>query len=120
MQNTIPTTRNEAWGFFGSIADITEPAAAWLIALPAIAKAADSSLEAAREFLDSRHGRHFADDVRNAMSNGTDPGTAIDITIARWMHWTISRHTSRETGIPQGLPHLTGLVTYCEIMAEED
>ena len=30
----------------------------------------------------------------------------------------ISRNTSRETGIPKGLPYLTGFVTHFEIQAE--
>ena len=34
------------------------------------------------------------------------------------MDWTISRRTGRETGIPRGLPYLTGFVTHCEIEVE--
>ena len=37
----------------------------------------------------------------------------------RWMGWTISRTTSRETGIPKGLPYLTGFVTHFAIEAEQ-
>jgi hypothetical protein len=36
------------------------------------------------------------------------------------MGWRIGRRTSRETGIPQGLPYLTGFVTDCEILAEAE
>jgi hypothetical protein len=34
------------------------------------------------------------------------------------MSWRIDRATSRDTGIPQGLPYLTGLVEHYVIMAE--
>lgn len=34
------------------------------------------------------------------------------------MGWTIGRQTSKEYGIPRGLPYLTGFVIYCEICDE--
>ena len=37
----------------------------------------------------------------------------------RWMGRTISRTTSRETGIPKRLPYLTGFVTHFAIEAEQ-
>ena len=43
---------------------------------------------------------------------------AIDAAIARWMGWRIDRKTSRETGIPKGLPYLTGFANHYAIMAE--
>ncbi len=43
---------------------------------------------------------------------------AIDAAIARWMGWRIVRKTSRETGIPHGLPYLTGLASHFAIMAD--
>jgi hypothetical protein len=36
------------------------------------------------------------------------------------MEGTISRHTSRETGIPRGLPYLTGFVINEGMMAEDE
>jgi len=74
--------------------------------------------DAVRDFLDSRHGRHFADDVANGLVGRRAIEAAIDAAIMRWMGWTITRRTIRETGIPTGLPYLTGLVTHCEIEAE--
>jgi len=71
-----------------------------------------------RDFLDSRHGRHFADDVGNGLSEGMNLAEAVDAAVARWMAWTITRRTALDTGIPSGLPYLTGFVTHCEIMAE--
>ena len=78
MTTTILPTRNEAWGFFGTIARIeTSPAAdpteAWEIASRRIAETTEASPEGVRDFLDSRHGRHFADDVANGLCTGAPP-----------------------------------------------
>ena len=72
-----------------------------------------------RDFLDSRHGRHFADDVANGLATGRTLEAGIDTAIARWMGWTIDRR-AREYGIPHGLPYLIGLVTQYQILAEAD
>ncbi|MFA7587251.1 MAG: hypothetical protein WCY11_13825 [Novosphingobium sp.] len=120
MTNSTLPTRNEAWGFYGAAAGFTDADAAWSIALPAIAKAVRASAEGVRDFLDSRHGRHFADDVHNGIHAGLALKAAIDAAIARWMGWTISRATAQEHGIPQGLPYLTGFVGLYEIMAEAE
>jgi len=71
-----------------------------------------------RDFLDSRHGRHFADEVANGLACNLLLAEAIDAAIARWMGWRISRRTSRETGIPAGLAYLTGFVLDEGIHAE--
>ena len=89
--------------------------AAWAIALPAIAAATRCEPEEVRAFLDSRHGRHFADDVQNALFASASLKDAIDKATSRWMAWTIDRSTSRETGIPLGLPYLTGFVVQAAI-----
>ena len=112
----IPATQNDAWGFWGTMDEKAE--AAWPLAMTAISDATGQPLESVRTFLDSRHGRHFADDVHNGIHAGLDLAAAIDAAITRWMGWTISRATSRETGIPKGLPYLTGFVTHFEIQAE--
>jgi len=114
---TLPSN-NESWGFFGTIRHHADPAEAWRIAFQAIADATGSSDVGVRDFLDSRHGRHFADDVANGLYDGIPLQQAIDAAIDRWMNWTIDRRMSRETGIPRGLPYLIGFVTDCEIMAE--
>lgn len=118
MTASILPTRNEAWGFYGSTARFTDAEAAWSIAFPAVAKATGATAEGVRDFLDSRHGRHFADDVHNGLHAGHGLEAAIDAAITRWKGWTISRNTSRETGIPKGLPYLTGFVTHFEIAGE--
>jgi hypothetical protein len=71
-----------------------------------------------RDFLDSRHGRHFADDVATELVGGLLLDAAVNAAVARWMDWRISRKTERDTGIPRGLPYLTGFVTHFEILAE--
>jgi hypothetical protein len=113
------TTNNTAWGFWGTIAHHADPATAWPIALQAIGSATGCEEPAARDFLDSRHGRHFADDVANGLFDGCDLQSAITAAVERWMGWTIGRRLSRETGIPRGLPYLLGFVVDCEIMAED-
>lgn len=116
--NKVLPSNNEAWGFWGTIRHHADPAEAWPIAFQAIAETTGCSETGVRDFLDSRHGRHFADDVASGLFKGFVLEGAIDAAIDRWMNWTIGRRTSRETGIPRGLPYLVGFVTDCEIMAE--
>jgi hypothetical protein len=80
---------------------------------------AGTSHEAARIFLDSRYGRHFGDSVQNGLFQGQALSDAIDVAITQWMGWTIGKITSKEYGIPKGLPYLTGFVFHCEILDEE-
>jgi hypothetical protein len=111
-------TNNEAWGFYGTIRHHADPAQAWPLAMRAIGEAAGCTDEAVRDFLDSRYGRHFADDVANGVFDGLEMEAAIDAAIGRWMGWTTDGCMESELGIPRGLPYLTGLVTHYEIMAE--
>jgi hypothetical protein len=112
----IPATQKEAWGFWGTMNDQAE--AAWPIAMTAISDATYQPLESVRAFLDSRHGRHFADDVLNGLHAGLNLHDAIQAATQRWMGWTIGRLTSKQHGIPKGLPYLTGFVIHCEIVEE--
>ena len=109
----IPATQNESWGFYGTMNEHAE--AAWPLAMTAISDATSQPLESVRIFLDSRHGRHFADDVQNGLYAGATLADAIEQATARWMGWTIGRSTSKQYGIPMGLPYLTGFVIHCEI-----
>ena len=121
MTSTILPTRNEAWGFFGTMAGSDADAQqAWNAASAMIAAETDASPEGVRDFLDSAHGRHFADEVANALAQGASLEQAIDAAVDRWMGWKISRQTSRETGIPAGLPQLTGFANHFAILAEAD
>jgi hypothetical protein len=114
--NQIPATQNEDWGFWGTMNE--NAAAAWPLAMTAISDATNQPLESVRLFLDSRHGRHFADDVLNALLIDHNVEQAIHAAVARWLGWTIGRVTSRDYGIPRGLPYLTGFVIHCEVTDE--
>ena len=121
MTTPILPTRNEARGFFGTLdragADAHQ---GWTAASAMIACATDAAPEGVRGFLDSRHGRHFADEVVGLTLGGAGLEAAIEATIDRWMGWRIGRRTSRETGIPAGLAYLTGFVTHYRILDEMD
>ena len=113
-QMPAPTVTD--WGFYGSMDEHAE--AAWPIAMTAISDATCQPLESVRLFLDSRHGRHFADDVQNGLFAGATLADAIEQATARWMGWTIGLQTSKQYGIPRGLPYLTGFVIHCEVTDE--
>ena len=116
MTTTIPATENDTWGFYGAFNE--HAAAAWPLAMTAIAEATGEPLESVRLFLDSRHGRHFADDVHNALFRGLTLQDAIDAATRQWMGWTVGRRIYRDYGIPIGLPYLTGFVVHCAIEDE--
>lgn len=114
--STTPAPRNEAWGFWGTMNE--HAAAAWPMAMAYIADATGEDLDNIRAFLDSRHGRHYADDVQNGLYVGKPLKDAIDAATQTWMGWTIGRQTSKDYGIPRGMPYLTGFVIQGGIDAE--
>ncbi len=117
MQTTL-LTANREWGFFGTIRHHAKPEEAWASAMKSVGRATGCPETAVCDFLDSRHGRHFADDVANGLFTGLALEPAINAAVTRWMDWTISRRTARETEIPRGLPYLAGFVTHFEILRE--
>ena len=120
-------SRNEDYGFFRTLTVCPErdrrSAEVWNLASRLIAEAIGASSEdemiGIRDFLDSRIGRHFADDVVGNMT-GCNIGleAAIASAIHRWQGWRIDRQAEREHGIPVGLPYLTGWVQHFAITAE--
>ncbi|WP_071796295.1 hypothetical protein [Natronohydrobacter thiooxidans] len=128
----ILPSRNPDHGFFGTLTTCPErdrrSVEVWALASTLIAKAIRASTEeemiGIRDFLDSRMGRHFADDVvGNMVGCKIDSETAIRSAIRRWQDWRISRQLERDEGIPAGLPYLTGWVQHFAIaasMAESD
>jgi hypothetical protein len=121
MSNPISPSRNEAHGFYGTMRCLDQdPAAAWAIALPLIAAATGGRVEGVRGFLDSRLGRHFADEVSNQMGRGLPLEPAIRAAIDVHQSWRIDHATERRDGIPAGLPFLTGWVAHLEILDEAD
>lgn len=116
---TILPTSNEAWGFTGTMqrAGAAMPDA-WDMAFTAIARATGGEPEGVRDFLDSRHGRHFADSVFGLTQQGQSLEDAIRNAVRIWNGWKIGRGIHRETGIPSGLPYLTGWVHHFGMLAE--
>src|SRR5690606_23918254 len=108
--------QNEAWGFWGTMNE--QASGAWPLAMSAISDATGQPLESVRVFLDSRHGRHFADDVQNGLYEGKDLADAINAATQRWMGWTIRRQSIKQYGNPRSLPYLSLFVTHCEIVDE--
>ena len=122
----IPPSRNEDYGFFRTLTVCPHrdrrSSEVWSLASRLIAEAihADSEDEiiGIRDFLDSRMGRHFADDVVGNMTGySIELEAAIASAIRRWQDWRIDRKTEREHGIPAGLPYLTGWVQHFAVTA---
>ena len=122
----ILPSRNEDYGFFRvmTVCPLRERRSAevWTLASRLIAAAISADNEdemiGIRDFLDSRMGRHFADDVVGNMTGcNIDSETAIQSAIRRWQGWRISKRTEREEGIPAGLPYLTGWVKHFAVTA---
>ncbi len=104
----MPNTQNESWGFWGTMGGYAS--IAWPIAMTEISKATGEPFESVRVFLDSRHGRHFADAVQDALLSNPDMHLAVAMASQKWMSWTIGSTIQRNYGIPKGLPYLTGFV----------
>lgn len=111
-----PASCNEAWGFWGTMRE--HAALAWPMAITRIAEATGESPAAVRAFLDSWHGRHFADDVSNGLHAGQSLADAVQSATTRWMKWAITRSVSREFGIPRGMSYLHGLVVHHDLFEE--
>jgi hypothetical protein len=114
---TLPATQNEDWGFYGTMRD--QAATAWPLAIQAVADATGETVDAAQAFLDSVHGRHFADSVINAIYTGSTLPAAIAISTGQWMACKVKKSTHARYGIPLGIPYLTGLVVRAEMHAED-
>lgn len=124
---TRTDTRNAAWGFYGTIERAgLDAERAWDAAFDAITDATDAhdpncyGPEGVRDFLDSRSGRHFADEVSNALHSGMQLEAAISAATDRHMGWTISHREEKDYGIPAGTAYLTGWVQHYAITAEMD
>ena len=122
----ILPSRNEDYGFFRTLTTCPQrdrrSADVWAMTSRMIAEAIRANsvdeIIGIRDFLDSRIGRHFADDVvGNMTSAANDLETAITSAIRRWQGWRIDRATERAEGIPAGLPYLTGWVQHFAVAA---
>ena len=119
-------SRNEDYGFFRTLTVCPQrdrrSTEVWMLASRLIAEAiraeSEDEMIGIRDFLHSRIGRHFADDVVGNMTGcniGLEP--AIAAAIRRWQGWRIDRTTEREHGIPAGLPYLTSWVQHFAVTA---
>jgi hypothetical protein len=108
-QGTVPT-RNEAWGFYGTMEGQAEQA--WPIAMKSIAQATQEPAEAVRNFLDSRSGRYYADDVRSAIHKGAGLEQAVEQATERWMGWRLGRTSAGEIHMPIGTAMLVAYVRF--------
>ena len=124
MTTTILPTRNEAWGFFGTMQPLENDPT------PMQQGLGDRRERDDRRRRPTPRPRGCATSS-TAATAATSPTTsransgrarrskdAIEAAIARWKGWRIGRRTSRDEGIPRGLPYLTGLVTHFGILAE--
>jgi hypothetical protein len=121
MRNGVTTagaSKNEPGRFYGTIEQYAEPSQAWALAVAGITKSTGRCDQAVRDFLDSRYGRHFADEVAMRLCGGRDLPRAIDEAIERWMDRRIDAAIERELGISEGLPYLTGRVCMHEALLE--
>jgi len=108
-------SQNKDWDFLGTIAHLGDARTAWDAAFLDIKTATKIDDEGVRAFLDSREGRYFADDTLNMLVSGLSIQDALKVAVARWMSWKIDHKTSKDYGIPKGLPYLTGWVAYHDI-----
>jgi hypothetical protein len=114
--NEVLGTANKDWGFWATMREhATE---GWPIAFMSILEATRTDPLAVKTFLDSRLGRHFADDVNDRMHRGASLGDAIAKTTAEWMTGRIARRIRLEMGIPADMPFLTVLVICCGVRRE--
>ena len=110
------STQNETHGFWGTMGG--HASVAWPLAMTQVAEATSEPFESVRAFLDSKQGRHFADTVQDGLSIGLTMNAAVTKAITKWMDWMIGRITARETGIPRGMPYLTGFVIHAQLIEE--
>lgn len=117
MTTSSFTSRNTSWGFYATVCE-QHGDVAWDLAMREVGIATGQDADAVQVFLDSRHGRHFGDDVLRGLQGGIDLTGSIRAATQRWMSWSIGRETSRRTGIPRGLPYLTAFVVNSAIEAD--
>lgn len=112
------TTNNPGWGFYGTMGGHAEQA--WPLAVEIITRTTGQPEEDVGTFLDSKYGRHFADEVHDHRARGQSLANAISVTANVWQMRRTGSATSRHTGIPKGTPTLTGFVIEVAIAAENE
>jgi len=129
MTELVLPSQNEAYGFYGQMTAcaLRERPTDWIWTVAcafiglATGAGTEDEMRGIRDFLDSSMGRHFADDVIDALQGrAMNNETAIIKAIEKWQAWAISNETQREEGIPAGLPYLTGWVQHFAVIAAND
>ena len=108
------TTMNEGYGFFGTIegaANREVACRAWARAMDLVREATGCRSDAIRDFLDSAHGRVFADIVADRLPAGVD--TAVATTVREWTEKRVSVRYARRFGVPFGASQLKSTVLVC-------
>ena len=97
----ILETQNTAWGFFGTMGRANaDSVQAWALAFAGLTAATGATAEQVRAFLDSGHGRHFADDVCAVLTEAATLPDAIACTVRLWQTRRISTETARSYRLP--------------------
>lgn len=114
--DTTPTSCNYSWGFWGTIAMAGyDPASAWAAALPCLHDATDHDPYAIRDWLDSRAGRHFADQVVGSLTLGTELHDAIERAVAQRMAQYVTDTAPPELAPAIGMPTLWAEIALAEM-----
>lgn len=108
-------TQNENYGFWGTMADNgrRDLEEVWTAAVTELAESTGADLTEARIFLDSVHGRHFADTVDEFLAEGRSAIESVRSAITEWQNYKVSSSARQLLHIPNGVPFLTGLLYLC-------
>ncbi|MGG2621680.1 hypothetical protein [Pseudomonas aeruginosa] len=111
-ENEVLPTENPQWGFWGTISNSENPDVkapdAWALAMGLITEATKQPGEVVRAFLDSKDGRHFADEVGNFLEDRQSLPDAIEAAIKRWM--VPANRSASFSHIPDGVTYLMACV----------
>lgn len=113
----MEATRNEGYGFYGTMRVAGCADEAWEIAMTAIAAETGTETDEVRDFLDSTWGRHFADTVHCYLGKYSLKN-AIAEAIKKWNSWKLTPRMRRELDIPMPMPYLTGMVYVASFEAQ--
>jgi hypothetical protein len=118
-QMTIET-QNEGYGFFGAIGNQgIDGNEAWDLAFTIIKLATNESEKGVRDFLDSRLGRHFAEDVFEAYrASSRSKLNLTNAIVTAGFKWKGSKVGKNSEGIPRDLNYLQGWVSHFATQAE--
>lgn len=115
----IPQTQNREYGFYGTCTLRGQDAdALWQAAVCGLISPI-APAEVVAVFLDTRHGRHFADDVVQQVEDCVATDEAVAHTAARWNQWRLGRELARGTHLPASVPYLAGLMEIIALEMEE-